>query len=296
MKITDKIVDMVINGLENGTAPWRKTWKVIPPMNFISQRQYSGLNIYLLSFWSEQNRYAHPLFATFRQISEAGGRVKKGETAFPVIYWKVFDKTVQDDETADIEIEKRFTPFYYNVFNLSQTEGMDAEKFIPESSGKNNRSLEICETVVQNMPHPPRITHGKPGAFYAPSRDMVNIPEISRFESSEEYYAVMFHELAHSTGHKSRLDRFVENREIFGRNSYDFEELVAEMAATILCSGCGIEQTEENSVSYLTGWAKFLKENRKTALFSASTKAWMAANHILGKPVESYRTEQAETA
>jgi len=116
------------------------------------------------------------------------------------------------------------------------------------------------------------------------------------FDTSEEYYATTFHELAHSTGHKSRLDRLQENREIFGRNSYDFEELVAEMAATILCSHCGIEQTVENSVAYLTGWAKFLKENKRSTLFSASTKAQMAANFILGKPMEYEQTEQVEAA
>jgi antirestriction protein ArdC len=111
----------------------------------------------------------------------------------------------------------------------------------------------------------------------------VNVPEIRRFESSEEFYATTFHELAHSTGHSSRLDRFTENRSVYCGHSYDYEELVAEMAATFLCSHCGIEQTVENSVAYLSGWAKFLKENRKSTLFGAATKAQAAMNYILGK-------------
>ena len=296
MKAVDKIVDLVINGLENGTVPWRKTWSAFAPMNAFSQREYKGFNILLLSYCCAANRYPYPLFGTYKQIKEAGGKVKKGETAFPVIYWKVRDEAVIDEETGEEEIEKRFTPFYYNVFNLHQADGIDIQKFIPETTNKNNNPLEVCETVINNMPHQPSMTFGGSRAYYAPKDDNVNVPELQCFDSSEEYYATTFHELSHSTGHSRRLNRFQENREIFGRNSYDFEELVAEMAATILCSHCGIEQTVENSVAYLTGWAKFLKENKRSTLFSAYTKAQIAANFILGKPMEYEQTELVEAA
>jgi len=276
MKAVDKIIDLVIEGLENGTVPWRKTWKDIVPMNAFSQRAYNGFNVLLLSFWCGKNKFSHPLFGTYKQIAEAGGNVKKGEKAFPVIFWKITEKKEVDDETGEEETAKRFTSFYYNVFNLHQAEGIDIEKLIPEVSHNSNNPLETCETVIRHMPNPPAITHDRPGAFYMRHSDMVNVPEIYRFDNSGEYYATTFHELAHSTGHTSRLDRFQENKTVFGKNSYDFEELVAEMAATLLCSHCGIEQTVENSVAYLTGWAKFLKENKKSTLFSASTKAQMA--------------------
>jgi antirestriction protein ArdC len=292
MKAIEKIVDLVIEGLENGAAPWRKTWRDFAPMNAFSQREYNGFNILLLSFWCGKNKFSHPLFGTYKQIADAGGNVKKGEKSCPVIYWKIRDEAVMNDETGEEETEKRFTPFYYNVFNLHQAEGIDIEKLIPKLSNKNNNPLETCETVVHNMPNPPEITHDRPGAFYAPYNDMVNVPEIRCFGNSEEYYATTFHELAHSTGHSSRLNRFQENDTVFGKNSYDFEELVAEITATLLCSHCGIEQTVENSVSYLTGWAKFLKENRKSTLFSASTKAQIAASYILGKPLEFEQTER----
>ena len=111
---------------------------------------------------------------------------------------------------------------------------------------------------------------------------MVNVPEIIRFDGSEEYYSVMFHELGHSTGHLSRLNRFESNDIEFGSHSYNYEELVAEMAATMLCSHCGIEQTVNNSVAYLTGWAAFLKNERKTTLFGAASKAQAAVDYILG--------------
>ena len=292
MKITDKIVDLVINGLENGTVPWRKTWKDFAPMNAFSQRPYNGLNILLLAYLSKKNGYAYPLFGTIKQINDAGGKVKKGEKSFPVVYWNITEEETVNDETGEKETETRFTPFYYNIFNLSQTEGIDIQNYVPETVIRINSSLEMCETVIKLFPDPPEITHNSTGAFYAPRTDTVNVPELCRFDNSEEYYATTFHELAHSTGHPKRLNRFEENRADFGGKSYNYEELVAEMAATFLCSHCGIEQTVENSVAYLTGWAKFLKENRKSILFGASTKAQTAVSYILGKDVEIEQSQQ----
>jgi antirestriction protein ArdC len=291
MKIIDKIVDMVIEGLENGTVPWRKTWKDFSPMNAFSKHVYKGFNIIMLTFLSAKSNYSFPVFGTIKQINEAGGRVKKGEKSYPVVYWKVANKTVVNDETGEEDIERRFTPFFYNVFNLEQTEGIDIQDYVSDFQMRGNNPLETCETVISNMPNPPRFIHNEPQAFYRPSSDEVNVPEICCFEGSEEYYATVFHEFAHSTGHPGRLNRFEENRSVFGEHSYNYEELVAEMAATLLCSHCGIEQTVDNSVAYLTGWAKFLKENRKSTLFGAATKAQTAVSYILGKPNETELSE-----
>ena len=300
MKTVDKIVDLVIESLESGVVAWRKPWKDVCPMNAFSKHEYQGFNTLLLSFLSAKCHYAYPFFGTFKQITEAGGRVKKGEKSFPVVYWKVTEDNNEDsmeNEEAGRKGKKMwFTPFSFNIFNLSQTEGIDIEKYIPDFLPKENISLEICETVITGMPHPPRITHQHPGAFYAPFFDVVNVPQIKYFNSSEAYYATTFHELAHSTGHSSRLKRFEDERSVFGKKSYNYEELVAEMASTILCSHCGIDQTVDNSVAYLTGWAKFLKTERKTTLFGAASKAQAAANYILGKCSENEQTAQIKIA
>ena len=282
------MVDMVIEGLENGTVAWQKTWKGVSPVNVFSEREYRGFNILYLSFACEQFGYKYPLFGTFKQISDAGGSVKKGEKSHPIVYWKVTDEN-------DLEDTKRFTPFYYNVFNLEQAKDIDIQKYNAQFSQKDNNPLEMCEKVIQYMPNPPRMVHDdSTRAFFRPSDDLVNVPEMKCFESSETYYATTFHELGHATGHSSRLNRFEDNNSIFGRNSYDYEELVAEMTATFLCSHCGIEQTVENSVAYLTSWAKFLKTERKSTLFGAATKAQTAVNYILGKAIENDYTEQIE--
>lgn len=290
MKAIDKIVDMVIEGLENGVVPWRKTWKDFFPMNAISKKQYRGFNTFFLSLFCSQYGYRYPLFATFKQISEAGGYVKKGEKSFPVVFWKATEESIENDVINDNVSKKRFVLRYYNVFNLDQTFGIDIEKCVPEFAARKAQPLETCETVISGMPNPPAIEHDKPGAFYMPGKDIVNVPEIGCFDAPENYYGVTFHELAHSTGHESRLNRFTDNKTFYGANSYDYEELVAEMTATLLCSHCGIEQNQENSVSYLKNWAKFLKNERKTTLFGAATKAQKAAGYILGNPVENELT------
>jgi antirestriction protein ArdC len=212
----------------------------------------------------------------------------------PIVYWKITEQEKVRNENSDekvLKFEKRFTPFCYNVFNLDQTESIDIQKYVSELPIRNNNPLETCENVIAGMPNRPQITHDLPGAFYMPFLDKVNVPELCLFESSEEYYATTFHELAHSTGHPSRLDRTKDNKAVYGGYSYDYEELVAEMAATFLCSHCGIEQIVENSVAYLSGWAKFLKENRKSTLFGAATKAQAAMNYILGKQSENEHPE-----
>jgi antirestriction protein ArdC len=259
-------------------------------MNAFSQRNYRGFNTLLLSSLSAKNNYPFPLFGTFKQISEAGGRVKRGEKSFPIIFWKVGeDKKLNEITGVETEV-KYFTPFYYNVFNLAQTENLDLDKYVVEP--KINNPLETCETVIANMSNRPQITHDdQSGAYYSPFRDLVNVPEIRNFDGSEEYYSVMFHELAHSTGHSSRLNRFKDTDAVFGAKSYNYEELVAEMTATMLCSHCGIEQTVDNSVAYLTGWAQFLKNERKTTLFGAATKAQAAVDFILGNQLEQPENE-----
>ena len=282
MKIIDKVVEMVIEGLQNGTVPWRKTWKDIYPMNAFSKHAYRGWNVLLLSFLCSKYNYTYPFFASFKQISEAGGKVKKGEKAFPVVYWKITKKEKENPETGEDEITRLFYANYYNVFNLDQTEGLNMDKFLNAIPNNPNDPLEICDKIISNMPTPPNFTKNESGAFYRPSTDTVNVPDIHAFTSSQEYYSTMFHELAHATGHPKRLKRFESNKTEFGAHSYDYEELVAEMSATFLCSHCGIEQTLENSVAYLTGWAKFLKNERKTTLFGAATKAQAVCDYILG--------------
>ncbi|MEE8587689.1 MAG: zincin-like metallopeptidase domain-containing protein, partial [Acidobacteriota bacterium] len=140
-----------------------------------------------------------------------------------------------------------------------------------------------AEAVVRTMPQAPPIEHGATGAWYEPIQDVVRMPEPGHFSPLEAYYSTLYHELVHSTGHKSRLGRDIGDRvPRFGSTDYSQEELVAEMGAAFLCGHCGIEQaTVENSAAYIQGWLKKLKGDHKLVVIAAA-QAQKAADFIRG--------------
>lgn len=134
----------------------------------------------------------------------------------------------------------------------------------------------------------PEIVHvNNKEAYYNPYNDKINIPAKKFFETIEGYYEALFHEMVHSTGHKSRLNRFNEvDQFVFGSSSYSKEELIAEIGAAMLCAKAGIEQkTLNNSVAYIQGWLKALANDR-TLIVKAAAKAQEAVNYILNEANE----------
>jgi antirestriction protein ArdC len=138
--------------------------------------------------------------------------------------------------------------------------------------------------MISNMPKRPTIEHGQPQAYYRPLTDTVNMPERCLFPKAEHYYSVLFHELTHSTGHISRLDRAtLRDLLAFGDTNYSREELCAEMGAAYLCGATGIaNETVNNSAAYIQGWLGKLKHDKKL-LIQAAAQAQKAADFILRK-------------
>ena len=272
------ITDRIIGLLESGTVPWRKPWKggSQTPRNLISRKAYRGINLFLL----HAAGFASPFWLTFRQLQSLDGRVRRGEKSFPVVFWKVFE----EEENG----ESKRIPFlrYHSVFNVAQCEGIKAPG-IPENTG-TFEPIERCEEVVANMPHRPMIEHGGGRACYSPSLDRVSMPEAKSFESPAAYYSVLFHELAHSTGHLSRLNRKeVTDPVLFASNPYSREELVAEMGAAFLCGHCEVEQTTiDQSASYIQSWLERLKDDRKLVIHAAA-QAQKACDFILDTQSEA---------
>jgi len=245
----DVITARIIEKLEEGTIPWRKPWNVETgaPRN-IRGTPYRGINVFLLGCQA----YDSPVWLTFNQAREIGGSVKRGERGSPVVFWKWLEKA--DPETG----KKERIPLlrYYSVFNVSQCEGVPVPSL--DQPVRSHRPIEECEKVVQGYENGPAIQHGGGAAFYNPGADRVTIPATERFASPEDYYATLFHELGHSTGHRSRLAREgVTDAKRFGSHDYSREELVAEMAAAFLAGRCGIElQTLDNSAAYIGNWLR----------------------------------------
>jgi antirestriction protein ArdC len=278
VNVYEIITDRIIKQLESGVAPWRKPWSAKLPVNLLSQKAYRGLNVLTLASQGYPSRF----WLTFNQANKLGGKIRKGEHSSPVIYWNIGEEREYTTRDGEKRVSKPFLLRYSNVFNLSQTEGINLPASALQETRTNN-PIEDCERIVAEMPNRPAFEQSDK-AWYAPGRDVVGMPSIGLFLSSEEYYSTFFHELTHATGHKSRLGRDgFESVQSFGSESYSKEELVAEMGAAMLCGVTGIEnRTLENSAAYLKTWIERLKSDSRLIVTAASA-AQKAADYILGK-------------
>jgi len=266
------VTEQIIRQLEQGVAPWRKPWNVAHPAKLVSKRGYRGINVLLLAI----RGYGSPYWLTYKQATELGGHVRRGEHGTKVVFWKL-DK--HETETPDGETVEKTSALlrYYTVFNVEQCEGIKS----PQPSRTVN-PIEECERIVSAMPNPPRFEQDF-RAWYRPSTDSVGMPARGSFDSATSYYSTLFHELTHSTGHASRVGREgIERLEHFGSETYSKEELVAEIGAAMLCGVAGIApQTLENSAAYLQSWLRVLKSDARMVVTAASA-AQKAADYILG--------------
>jgi len=281
-KTYDVINSRITELLEQGTIPWRKTWNVETnsPRNFISKKEYRGINVWLLA----NSPFCSPYWLTFKQVQDRGGHIIKGSKSYPVIFWKWIERKDADDaDTEETKTGKVPLLRYYNVFNLDQVTGIPSPP-VQETTTNAFTPIEKAQQIITNMPHRPEIKHGGNEAAYMPRWDRVRVPVPEAFETSEDYFQTCYHELIHSTGHASRVGRkgIIEINS-FGSHEYSKEELVAEMGASFLCGIAGIEQkTLENSAAYIAGWLKALK-NDKTLLVHAAAQAQKASDYILNR-------------
>ncbi len=274
-KVADIVTDQIIKKLEQGTIAWHKTWKVDRPQNFKTKRPYRGINILLLGMTD----FNCPYWASFKQISELGGKVKKGSKGTMIIYWKILEYTEKGNNKGENKTKKIPLLRYYKIFNLEQTTGIEYKTEI-----KKFNPIEKAEEIVAGYKTKPDIKNNTERAYYSPVLDYISIPEQERFELPEHYYTTLFHELVHSTGAVHRLKRkTVTDATFFGSESYSKEELVAELGASFLSAESNIEQkTLNNSASYIAGWLQQLK-NDKTLIIHASALASKAVDYILNK-------------
>lgn len=261
----DKILNTIIEQLENGTVPWRKPWntKLTAPRNGASGHYYQGLNFFVLL----STDYTDQRWYTFNQAKKLGGNIKEGEKGTSIFFWSFFDTEDENQKPKSVPYVKLFT-----VFNHAQCEGLPEEEVkAPEN--------KLASDIVEGFKNKPEIIYGKNLACYIPSSDKIYMPSFETFHSEGEFYSTLFHEMVHSTGHETRLDRKLSTN--FGDEDYSTEELIAELGAAYLCAQCGIDNTIENTSSYINNWLKKLRAD-KNALFTASTKSQKAVNMILG--------------
>lgn len=268
----EKVFESITNKLESGIAPWSMPWsggKLQAAINPFTGTVYSGSNAGLLFCDQISNCRSSHQYATFKQWAQAGKFVRKGESGIPIVFWsKAKDK--KDDEKSFIFVK------HYTVFNESQLDG-----YIPLDKPKPIiwDPLSQAWDVIDHSPMASiRIEHDKPQAYYSPVLDYINMPKKELFKSRDGYYATLFHEMGHATGHSSRLDRDLKNH--FGSHAYSREELVAELVSAFLCAHSGIQNQVDQSAAYCKSWLKVFKDHPKEML-SAFSQATKATDYIL---------------
>lgn len=282
INVYEVITDRILTMLKDGVVPWRQPWTAASaPKNLVSKKEYRGVNVLLLG----TQKYTSPYWCTYKQCTEKGGQVRKGEKSTPVVFWKITED--KNDAT-----KKSFILRYYNVFNVGQCDGLDVPAV---ESGRVNNPIRECENLVRLYKTMPRIEHGGGRAYYNPSFDYIGMPTRESFHSPEEYYSTLFHELVHSTGHKDRLDREgITNPIKFGSHDYSFEELVAECGSAFLCGRAGIgNRVIDNQAAYISSWVGKLKSEPRW-IVEASSKAAKAVDYIA--PPEDTEEEKGEEA
>ena len=278
--VYDMITDRIIAELEKGQIPWQKPWTGVKDgaYNRITKRPYSLLNQMLLQHAGE--------YATFKQWQDLGGHVRKGEKSEIVVFWKIFESKETNPDTGEIEVKKIPLLRYYNVFHISQVDGV--EPLAPEQLNDEVEPIETGDKIITeyiNREHLNFIECKSNKAYYSPSSDTVVVPLKEQFQLINEWYSTTFHELSHSSGHKSRLNRLQTNAiASFGSEDYSREELCAEISSATLMNITGIElpKTFRNSTAYIQNWLQVLRNDNKF-IVSASSKAEKAVNYILAQ-------------
>lgn len=281
----NKVTEKIIEAIKNGTCPWQRGWLRNPARSHNDGREYSFLNQILLNCEGGE-------WLTFNQVSNLGGKVKKGEHGSVVLFYGFKEETLKDENGNEILDEKgnprkKRTPIprYYYVFEVGQCEGIE-RKYAPEL--KAHDPVKEAEEMISNylsLNPELRITERVCNkAYYSPSDDAIVVPEKGQFDDVRNFYSTLFHEMVHSTMKKNRCDR-KDSKGAFGSEKYSKEELVAEIGAVFLCDYVGIEGVFDNSAAYLQGWLKAL-ENDATLIVSAASKAEKAVNFILRKGEE----------
>lgn len=263
----EDLLDMVEKAEGHAELPWRQHTQ--RPTNLSSSKPYRGVNRVNLMVGQLLKSYSTGYWMTFKQALDLGGCVRKGEKGRKILFYSPIPEEKQKPNGPTFVVR------YASVFNLDQIDGIELQH--EQNSETTLDAFETARTYCENIPVP--VIHGPQGAFYSPSKDEIYMPPETDFfdtgtaTASQHYLSVRLHELAHSTGHKSRLDRFSGERTI---ESVAFEELIAEAAASLLSLELGIETVIcEDHAKYLASWKSAIKDDPSVLVraLSAAEKA-----------------------
>lgn len=286
--VAAKVTDRIIAALESGVAPWTKPWVGAGlPTSANTGRPYRGINWLILSLAADDAGYTSNLWLTYKQAAAKGGQVRKGETGTQIVFWKIIENG--DDRIPLLR--------YYTVFNVEQIDGLD----LPPTAAPDVDVADVAavrEYVIgvwgdTGNSRPQMRTHPGDRAAYSPELDTITLPLDSQFTSVPGYVETLLHEVAHSTGHESRLNRWDGKQRTFGCADYAEEELIAEIGAAMIAARLGLPTEFEQHAAYVGSWLKRLKDDR-SLLIRAAQAAQRATDWVCGSDVIT--TQDAEVA
>ncbi|HKY82809.1 MAG TPA: zincin-like metallopeptidase domain-containing protein [Sphingobium sp.] len=279
----DEVTRKIISELEAGRFPWVQPWDSHVaggpglPMNALTARRYSGVNVLLLWGAAIEGDYPTQNWLTFKQARQAGGSVRKGERGTCVVYADRFIPETEKAKAQETGEDARAVPFLkrFTVFNVAQCEGLREGLASQEARLPEREIVPHAEALIAATGADIRIGGGE--AFYSPVGDYIQVPPQPAFRDQINFYRTAFHELSHWTGHRARLDRDQTGR--FGSKPYAREELCAEISAAFICAALGIAPTVRHS-DYVGSWLEVMREDNR-AIFRAAGQASKAADYIL---------------
>lgn len=283
MKAVEIITSKVIESLEKGTIPWQKPWLNPNSLqrNPFTKRVYQGSNQFFLSIMGMPSNQ----WGTLNHWTSLGERVRIEEArkGTPIVHFG--DGQKKNKSTGEIEGSYKYLRFF-NVYNESQLESWNGTSKYddqPKASKEPVGSIESVEQWIASNPMSMlKVEHGGTKACYSPQLDSIRMPERNSFNSVNAYYATLFHELGHATGHESRLNRKgIVNFDRFGSHQYSQEELVAEIYSNAQLSLLGIndDSLTTNTIAYCQNWLKVLKSN-PDFLIKASKESMKAIEYM----------------
>jgi antirestriction protein ArdC len=305
--IYERLTEIAVAGLKSKGLQWFKPWtnaagEIEAPINNLTQHPYKGLNVWLLTAAMIEGGYECNEWLTYKQAAERNGQVRKGEKSTPVIFWMVgyrdadgkwygSSKAVLAAGKRLQDCDKTFNVREYKVFNIAQCDSIEARRKVAKIEDMvpltDDEQFDACHEVFKGWSrrgNVPTITNLHL-ASYSPSTDTICMPPAETFSQGwAGYYFTLFHEMIHSTGHETRLDRFKPSNEVEG--AYAKEELVAEMGAQFLATTAGLEYNRDQTQAYINGWCKALTDKPKWIVYGAS-QAQKAVELILGEEKES---------
>jgi antirestriction protein ArdC len=261
----------------------RPAGSITRPTNIQSKKGYRGINVVTLWVEAQMKGYSVPVWGTYKQFSEAGCQVRKGEKASLVVFYKEieFEKERAEVKDGDDATASAWMARGYWVFNAEQCEGYVLPERPPVIEIDRNERVEQFMAATK-IP----VKHGGYAAYYRPSDDTIQMPDAGLFmgtdssSATEAYYSTLLHEGVHATGHKSRLDRNFSGR--FGTQERSAEELVAELGAAFLCADLEVSPSlRDDHAHYIGHWLEIMKGDKK-AIFTAAAAANRAVEFLQG--------------